>query len=188
MSGPFTKDPHFCDSPDIQRALRVTLIALLISAIAIAAFTLLVGWRVTPLYCLGAAASCIPPLVMSRYGRMRQTMMVPMLGITYVVLYLASKNEGIHNVGLTMLPVLIMVGCIVLERVPLVIFVVILNLAVCGMLAIRYFVTRKEEFSINDIGDWFVFVVTCVTATVVGRLLAVREAPRGGAGGLALPG
>ena len=174
MTDPRIRDPHFCDEPDIQRALRVALIALFVAAMAIAAFTLLIGWRLTPLYCLAAAASCLPPLVISRYGPMRQTMLVPMLGITYVVLYLASKNEGIHNVGLTMLPVLIMVGCIVLERVPLILFVVVLNLAVCGMLAIRYFVTRREQFSINDVGDWFVFVVTCVTATVVGRLLAVR--------------
>jgi PAS domain S-box-containing protein len=42
------------------------------------------------------------------------------------------------------------------------------------MLAIRYFVLKAERLSANDMGDLFVFCVTCASAALVGRLLAQR--------------
>ena len=47
-------------------------------------------------------------------------------------------------------------------------------LSLAGMLAIRYFVLRAEPFSNNDMGDFFIFALTCATAALAGRLLAAR--------------
>jgi PAS domain S-box-containing protein len=167
-------EPRFCDEPSIQHALRVMLVTMFVSILAIAAFTLYVGWRLTPRLCLAAAASCLAPLVISRSGSITRTMLIPLLTITYVVIHLAANKEGIHNIGLATLPVLIAVGSLVLDRLSQVLLTAAMNLAVVGMLAIRYFVTREQRFSMDDVGDFFVFMVTCAAATVVGRVLAVR--------------
>jgi hypothetical protein len=126
------------------------LIVMLVSSIAIAAFTLYLGWHLTPRFCLAAAASCLAPLLINRSGGIRRSMLIPLLTITYVVLHLATKNEGLHNIGLVILPVLITVGSLVLDRLSHILLTVVLNLAVFAMLAIRYFVTRADRFSMND--------------------------------------
>jgi PAS domain-containing protein len=56
----------------------------------------------------------------------------------------------------------------------IVLFTVAVILTVLGMLATRYFVLRVERYSTNDMGDLFIFALTCATAALVGRLLSVR--------------
>jgi hypothetical protein len=74
------------------------------------------------------------------------------LFITYAVLTLAVRSDGIQNIGLAILPVLILVGSLVLDRLTLVFFTASIILAVVGMLAIRYFVLMAERYSTNDMG------------------------------------
>jgi two-component system, cell cycle sensor histidine kinase and response regulator CckA len=167
-------EPNFLDEPTIARALRMTLVAILASALAISAVTLFLKWRHTPQLALVAGASSVIALVLSRYGRIRPAMMLPLLTIIYAVLHLAARSDGIQNIGLAILPVLIMVGSLVLERRMLVLFTAGIILAVAGMLAVRYFVLRAERFSTNDMGDLFIFALTCATAALLGRLLAAR--------------
>jgi chromate transport protein ChrA len=66
------------------------------------------------------------------------------------------------------------VGSLVLDRLTLVFFTASIILAVVGMLAIRYFVLLAERYSTNDMGDLFIFAVTCATAALVGRMIALR--------------
>jgi hypothetical protein len=167
-------EPSLFDQPSIAHALRVTLVAILASALAISAVTLLLRWRLTPQLALAAGASCLVALVLSRFGGIRPAMMLPVLTITYAVLHLAARSDGIQNIGLAILPVLIMVGSVLLDRLILVFFTAGTILAVVGMLAIRYFVLHAESYSTNDMGDLFIFALTCATAALVGRLLAVR--------------
>ena len=58
-------------------------------------------------------------------------------------------------------------------RLMLVFFTAETILAVVGMLTIRYFVLHAENYSTNDIGGLFIFGLTCATAALVGRLVAV---------------
>jgi two-component system cell cycle sensor histidine kinase/response regulator CckA len=167
-------EPNLFDEPSIAHALRVTLVALLASALAISALTLLLRWRLTPQLALAAGASSLVALVLSRSGRIMPAIMLPLLSITYAVLHLAARSDGIQNIGLAILPVLIMVGSLLLDRLMLVFFTAGTILAVVGMLAIRYFVLHAERYSTNDMGDLFIFTLTCATAALVGRLLAVR--------------
>ena len=167
-------EPNFFDQPSIAHALRVTLVAILASALAISVVTLLLRWRLTPQLALAAGASSLVALVFSRSGGIRPAMMLPLLTITYAVLHLAARSDGIQNIGLAILPVLIMVGSLLLDRLMLVFFTAGTILAVVGMLAIRYFVLHAESYSANDMGDLFIFTLTCATAALVGRLLAVR--------------
>jgi PAS domain S-box-containing protein len=100
--------------------------------------------------------------------------MLPVLSITYAVLHLAARSDGIQNIGLAILPVLIMVGSLVLDGLTLIFFTAGIILAVVGMLAIRYFVLLAERYSTNDMGDLFIFALTCMTAALVGRMIALR--------------
>jgi two-component system cell cycle sensor histidine kinase/response regulator CckA len=167
-------EPNLFDEPSVAHALRLTLIAILASALAISAVTLLLGWRLTPQLALLAGGSSVVALALSRSAWIRPAFMLPLLSITYAVLHLAARSEGIQNIGLAILPVLIMVGSLLLDSLMLIFFTAGTILAVSAMLAIRYFVLRVERYSTNDMGDLFVFTLTCGTAALVGRLLAVR--------------
>jgi PAS domain S-box-containing protein len=171
---PQVDEPNFFEEPGMANTLRVTLVAMLVSALAISALTLFLRWRHTPQLALMSAASCLVALVLSRSGRIRSAMLLPLLSITYAILHLAARSDGIQNIGLAILPVLILLGSLVLDLLTLVFFTAAEILAIAAMLAIRYFVLQAERFSTNDMGDLFIFALTAATAALLGRLLAVR--------------
>jgi two-component system cell cycle sensor histidine kinase/response regulator CckA len=167
-------EPNVFDQPSIAHALRTMLVAIFAFAFAISAVTLLLRWRLAPQLALVASASSILALLLSRSGRIRPAMMLPLSSITYAVLHLAARSDGIQNIGLAILPVLIMMASLLLDQLMLILFAAGTIGAVSVMLAIRYFVLHAERFSTNDMGDLFIFTLTCATAALVGRLLAVR--------------
>ncbi len=155
-------------------ALRVTFVAILASALAISAMTLVLRWHHIPQLALLVAASCLLALVLSRRGWIRPALLLVLMGITYTVMHAAARASGIENIGLAILPVLIVVSGLLLDRLTIVFFTATAILATLGMLAFRYFVLRAERFSTNDMGDFFIFTLTCATAALVGRLFARR--------------
>jgi PAS domain S-box-containing protein len=167
-------EQSFADKQGLTHALRATFLALLVSALAISAMTLFLRWRHTPQLAFMVAASCLVALMLSHSGRMRSALLLVLLGITYAVMHAAARNSGIENIGLAILPVLIVVSGLLLDRLIIVVFTATAIFATSGMLAIRYFVLRAERFSTNDMGDLFIFTLTCATAALVGRLFAQR--------------
>jgi two-component system cell cycle sensor histidine kinase/response regulator CckA len=172
---PRVGEPNLADQPGVARALQVTFMAILASALGIFAVTLfLLRWAVTPwLALLGAAASGMA-LAMGRSGWTRSGGLVALAGLAYCVLHAAAVNDGMESTGLTVIPVVIIVGSLVLDRLMFVVFSAGAVLATAGMLAIRYYVLRLEQYSVADAGDFFIFAVVCATAAVVGRLLSSR--------------
>jgi len=169
-----SRDPDLFDEPSLVHALQVTLSAMFASSLTVSVASFLLGWRLTPQLALIAAAACLVALVLSRSGRTRPAMLLPLLSITYAVLHSAARSGGIENIGFAALPLLIVLGSVVWNLATLVCFTAGTLLATGGMLAIRYFVLKAERFSTNDIGDLIVFCVTCASAALVGRLLARR--------------
>jgi PAS domain S-box-containing protein len=167
-------EPNLIDEPGVAHGLRVMLVASLAFALAVTTFTLWLRWPLVPQLALVAAASVLTALVLCRSGRMRLAMLLALLGITYAVVHAAARNEGIQNIGLAILPVLIVLGGLLLDGVRLVFFTAAAVFVTLGMLLIRYFALRAEEFSTNDMGDFFIFALTCAIAALLGRLLAVR--------------
>ena len=165
-------EPNLALELRLGHAVRVTFVAILASALAISAATLFLRWHHIPQLALVVAASSMVALVLSRSGRTRLAMLLVLIGITYTVMHAAARTSGIENIGLAILPVLIVVSALLLDRLTIVFFTTIVILATLGMLAIRYFVLRAERYSMNDMGDFFVFALTCATAALVGRLFA----------------
>jgi PAS domain S-box-containing protein len=89
-------------------------------------------------------------------------------------MHAAVRASGIENIGLKILPVLIVVSGLLLDRLTIVFFTATAIVATSGMLAIRYFVLRAERYSANDMGDLFIFTLTCATAALVARRFAQR--------------
>src|ERR1700676_460218 len=114
-----TDEFNLIDEPSVVHTFRVTLFAIGASARAISAFTLLLRWRLTPQLAVVVSASSLVAFVLSRSGRIRLAMMLPLLSITYAVLHLAVRSDGIQNIGLAILPVLIIVCSLVLDRLTL---------------------------------------------------------------------
>ena len=167
-------EQSLADKQGLTHALRATFLALLVSALAISAMTLFLRWRHTPQLAFMVAASCLVALMLSHSGRMRAALLLVLLGITYAVMDEAARKSGIENIGLAILPVLIVVSGLLLDRLIIVVFTATAIFATSGMLAMRYFVLRAERFSTNDMGDLFIFTLTCATAALVGRLFAQR--------------
>jgi hypothetical protein len=162
------------DEAGLAHALRVTLVAILGSALAISAMTLFLRWHQIPQLALLVAAASLVALGLSHSGRTKPALLFVLLGIIYVVMHAAARASGIENIGLAILPVLIVVTGLLLDRLTIVIFTATAIVATSGMLAIRYFVLRAERYSANDMGDLFIFTLTCATAALVARLFAQR--------------
>ena len=167
-------EANLVDESGLAHACRVVLVALLTSTLAVSALTLVLRWPLIPQLTLAAAASCLVALVLSRSGRLRPAMFLALLGIAYVILHAAVRFDGMQSIGLAILPFLITLCALLLTRLMIVFFTAAVVLAVSGMLATRYFVLRVERYSTNDMGDLFIFALTCATAALVGRLLAVQ--------------
>jgi PAS domain S-box-containing protein len=174
ISVPRAVETSLLDEPGIVQFLRVMLVATLASALAISVFTLFLRWRVTAELALIAGAASLVALVLSRSGRIGLAILLPLLTVTYSVLHLAARSKGIDNIGIGILPVLVVLGGLLLRQMMTLFFTAAVILAVSGMLAIRYFVLRVQPYSANDMGDLFIFAVTCAIAALVGRLLSVR--------------
>src|SRR5215831_473956 len=94
---------NLIDEQGVANTLRVTLVTILGSALAVSAFTLFLRWQLTPQLALLAGVSSLAALVLSRTGRIRPAMMLPLLSITYAVLHSAVRTDGIQSIGLAML-------------------------------------------------------------------------------------
>ena len=112
---------NLVDEPGLANILRVTLFAILFSALAFSVFTLFLRWRHAPQLSLVVAASSLLALWLSRSGR-RAVTLLPLLTITYVVQHLAARSGGIENIGHTIIPLLVVVSSLLLDSVTLVFF------------------------------------------------------------------
>ncbi len=168
------REHHLIEEPGVARALEISLAAIFASTTAIAAIGLFLQWRLVPRLCLVAAISVAAAFILSRRGRAVAGLVVALAGIGYAVLDTAAVNEGIQTVGLATVPVLIVLASLLLARRMLVLFTGTILLATAGMLGMRYYVLRTEEYNLNDLGDFLIFVIICATSAVVGRLISVR--------------
>jgi two-component system cell cycle sensor histidine kinase/response regulator CckA len=167
-------EPNLFEELNLVHALRAAIAAMLAASVAIFAVALFLGWRHTPQLALLTAAANVVALVLSRSGWTRSAMLLPLLTITYTVLHLSARSGGIENIGIATLPLLIVLASVVWSLKILVWFTTSTILAAAGMLGVRYFVLKVERFSANDMGDFFIFCITCASAALVGRLLARR--------------
>jgi PAS domain S-box-containing protein len=163
------------DEPGVARALQITLLASLSSALAVFVVArILFRWPMVPRLALAAAGSCLAALALSRSRWKSTGILVALAGIAYCVLHAAAVNDGMQSIGLAAVPVLIIIGGLVLDRWRFAVLSAAAVLATVGMLAIRYYVLRLEQYNSGDAGDFFVFAVICATASVVGGLLSAR--------------
>ena len=174
ITQPLSGSHNLVDEPGVAYVLRVTIAAVFICCLAIAVFTLFLGWTVVPLLCLAAAASTLIALMLARSGRTRAGVLLTLAAIGFVVMYISARNDGMQNIGLAVVPVGIVVGSVLLDRLKLVLFTAAALGGTFAMLAVRFWLLRREPFTSGEIGDFFVFAVVCLLAATVGRLLMTQ--------------
>src|SRR4051812_39488880 len=168
-------EPDLVDEPGVARGLQVTFVTSLASALAVFVVTLfLLRWPMVPRLALLAAVSCVVALALNRSRWKRSGILLGLAGLAYCVFHAAAKNDGMQSIGLAAIPVLIIVGSLVLRRWMFAVLCAAALLSTVGMLAVRYYVLRLEQYNTGDAGDFFIFVVVCGTAAVAGRLLSSR--------------
>src|SRR5436190_3475331 len=168
-------EPDLVDEPGVAHALQMTFVTSLASALSVFLVSLfLLHWPMVPRLALVAAASSLVALAVNRSRWKRAGLLLALAGLGYCVLHAAAWNDGMQNIGLAAIPVLIIIGSLVLNRWMFVVLCAAAVLATAGMLAIRYYVLRREQYNSGDAGDFVIFVAVCATAAVVGRLLSSR--------------
>src|SRR4051794_304240 len=156
----------------VKHALQMTLAASVAAALAIAVLDVILRWRLAPQPALIAAASAAAAIMLNRSGLVGPSLLLATSGIVYAVMHAAAKNEGIQNVGIAIIPMLIAVASLLLDRRALALFTASAILAAAVMLVTRYYFLRLENYSKNDLGDFLIFAITCATAAVIGRFLS----------------
>jgi len=166
---------NLIDEPSVARALQVTLVAILVSSLTVFAFTLvLLRWWLTAQLSLVVAAAALLGVVLSHYGRRRAAVLTTFGAISYAVLHASARNDGMQNVGLATVPILIVLASLLLDRLMFATVFTVAMLATIGMLAIRYYVLRLEQLNPGDVGDFFVYCILCAMSALVGSLLSAR--------------
>jgi two-component system cell cycle sensor histidine kinase/response regulator CckA len=173
-SSPLAEGRRLVDEPSIARALQLTAAGALIFALTVSGVTALLGWSTVPRLCLIAAASAVAALAFGRAGRIRTGFLLLCAGVSYTVLHAAATHDGVQSIGLTILPVLIVVASLLLERLRLVLFSAGVILSAAGMVAIRVQVLHLEQYNRGDLGDLFILGLTCAAAALIGHLLSER--------------
>ena len=176
MTGdPRDVEPKLVDEPGVARALELTLIAIVVAALAVFAVTLFaLRWPMVPRLASVIAVAAVVALAMGRSGWKRSGVLLALATVGYCVLYSAAWKDGMQSIGLAVIPVLIIVGSLLLGRLIFVLFCAAAIAATIGMLGIRYYLLQLEQPNTGDAGDFFIFSVVCVTAALVGRLLSAR--------------
>jgi PAS domain-containing protein len=167
-----TSRHNLVNQSNVAHALQMTLAAIVAAALAIAAFTILMNWRLIALLALVAATSAAVAMTLHRLGFVAPGLLFGIVGVAYAVMHGAAAKDGIQSIGLAVIPMLIVIASLLLGRRGLVVFTASAILATAAMLAIRYYVLRIEEYSNNDLCDFLVFAVICATAAVVGQILS----------------
>jgi PAS domain S-box-containing protein len=160
--------------PGVEHVLHVTIAAALVSCLAVSAFSFALGWNLVPYLCLVASAASLAALVLARSGRTKAGILLTLAAVAYAVMHAAARQDGMQSIGLAAVPLLIVAGSLLLNWLKLVLFTAGALIGTGGMLAVRYYVLRREEPNSGDLGDFFVFSLTCAIAALLGRLLVVQ--------------
>lgn len=164
---------NLLNQTSVTHALQMTLATSVVAALAMVAFALMVKWQLTPQLALVAVISTAAAIMLNRSGFVGPGILLALGGIVYAVMHEAAICDGIESIGLSSIPVLIIIVSLLLGRWVLVFFTAATILATAGMVAIRYYVLQIEKRNHDDLGDFSIFVVTCVTAAVIGRILSI---------------
>ena len=171
---PVFREYQLIQDPGVVRAVGVILLATLASLLSVSGFTLALHWRLVPLLCLLSAGCTGLALLLCRSGRVRAAVLLTLVAVGYSVMHTSVKGDGMQSIGLVTTPVLIVMASLLLGGRMSMLYCAAAILATATMLAIRYSVLRLESYSKNDLGDFFIFAVICVTTAVLGRLLSTR--------------
>src|SRR3954466_13291629 len=138
-------EPDLVDEPGVARALQVTFVSSLASALAVFVVSrFLLRWVMVPRLALVAAASCVVALAFSRSRWKRSGILLGLAGLAYCAFHVAAKNDGMQSIGLAIIPVLIIIGSLVLHRLMFGVLCAAALFSTAGMLAIRYYVLQVE--------------------------------------------
>src|SRR3982751_66399 len=92
-------EPDLVDEPGVARALQVTFVTSLASALAVFVVSLfLLRWRMVPWLALLAAVSCVIALVLNRSRWKRSGILLGLGGLAYCVFHAAAKNDGMQSI------------------------------------------------------------------------------------------
>jgi PAS domain S-box-containing protein len=111
-------------------------------------------------------------IVLNRFRYIGASILLTLAAVGYAVMHESTRNDGIRNVSLASIPVLIVIASLLLSRLGLVFFTGTAVLATVAMLETRYRLLGLETYSQNDLGDFIVYAIICAAAAVVGRILS----------------
>src|SRR5947208_1644923 len=104
-------EPDLVDEPGVARALQLTFVSSLVSALVVFVVALfLLRWPMVPRLALVAAASSMVALAVNRSRWKRTGILFALAGLGYCVLHAAAWNDGMQNIGLAAIPVVIIIG------------------------------------------------------------------------------
>jgi hypothetical protein len=147
MSSSATLKHNLVEQSSVANALRFTLVAFLYSALLVALVGFLLRWSRVSWLALIAAGLTAVAVVLDRSGYTRSGMVVAFIAIEYAVMHVAAVNHGIENIGLAIVPALIVIASLVLGRVSLILFTIGSLLSTAAMLAVRYNVLRLDTYN-----------------------------------------
>src|SRR5688572_32265597 len=109
-------DHNLVEHSSVANALRITLVAFFCSALLVSLVGFVLRWSTVSWVALIAAALTAVGVALHRSGHTRRGMLVALIGVGYAVMHAAAVNHGIQNIGLAVVPALIVMASLVVGR------------------------------------------------------------------------
>jgi PAS domain S-box-containing protein len=172
----FFSPPHFQDEEQnrLARVLYIILMTLLAAAVVIGVSDTLAGSSTTgPILLVG----CILLLVVlwfTNKGRLQIASMLLLLIMTGLVTFLLSVGQGVHDIGMTLYPIIIIVAALLLDRRNFIVIVIliILSLAFIVFGEIGGIAVQGGSASTTRPVDFIIVGTLLILAAYIIRLLA----------------
>ena len=172
----FFSPPYFQDEEQnrLARVLYIILITLFVAAVMSGIADSLAGSRTTGPALLVGCVLLLVVLWFTKKGRLQIASMLLLLIMTGLVTFLLSVGQGVHDIGMTLYPIIIIVAALLLDRLNFIVIVtlIILSLAFIVFGEIGGIAVQGGSASTTRPVDFIIVGTLLILAAFVIRLLA----------------
>jgi two-component system, cell cycle sensor histidine kinase and response regulator CckA len=163
---------HTGEKVELEKALRIILLISTAGSLAIAAVSLGSGWfRTFWITLVLGGISCFCNLI-GRSGRWRTATATLLLALVCVLCYEAAGGNGLHDLGILVVPAILVIAALVFDWLAYVLFVGAAVTAVSVVAAWSWTHHGLDKFTDKPVTEYIVLLVILFFAALTGRLVA----------------
>jgi len=157
----------------VAASVQLVLIAVGFGSLLNLVTALVLHWNLASMLGAICIAVTILSLLVARAGWSSKALVMALMSVVVVCCYSAYAQDGIRNIALPMLPVLVVIASLLLSRLILLVVTLFASIGLVLMMSLRWLVAGFP-FDPGEAGDITIFVGTLILAAITGNMLSTR--------------